>query len=134
VDFDFRGRSPFEGELVELQRRRIELRQAESARVRPNPLIEPSVLDDQEEAILRGVSIIRQSLRELFTGETARIVDTSSPTELKALDKQLETRKVLLEAALKELSGQLTRLRNRERELETAPSGHTRNGRPDATS
>lgn len=132
---EFLDENPFEAELLELQRRRIELREAASKRVRPNPLLDLSLLDDPEEALIKGVAVIRQSLRELLTGETARLVDTSAPTELDALRKQLETRKLVLEAALKDLSGQLTRLRNRLREAEaktaTEPRTHAANEHSD---
>lgn len=121
ADLEFLNENPFQTTQRELKRRHSENRKIKNRPVREDPLLDLTLLADPEEALIKGVSVIRQCLRDLFTGETMRLLDTSDQTELEALGRQLELRKLILEAALKELTGQLTRVRNRQREPKAVP-------------
>lgn len=122
---DFLDASPFTPELDEIKLYRSKRRQARLDRQgRPDPLVDLTLLTDPNDSVQRGLSVIRQSLRELMTGETARLVDTSEGTELEALEKQLDARKSVLEAAVRNVASQLARVRHRresERETEKLP-------------
>jgi hypothetical protein len=122
---DFLNENPFAEELGQISRHNTRLRRGKrEATGRPDPLLDLNLLADPGESLHRGLAVIWSSLRELLSGETARLVDTSETIELDALWKQLEARRSVLEATLKGVNDQLRRLNERRQHLREPQSLH----------
>lgn len=113
----FYARDPFSADYADFLKGNAEAWRENAASVdnelRANLLAKPYMMTKPEESTLRGAAAVWRSLRDQLKNESLAILDRSDPAELLMLQRELRTRKMLLDSVSKGVTGLLSRVEQR---------------------
>jgi hypothetical protein len=128
----FYARDPFSADYVDFLRGKAEISRARVTQVdtelRADLLARPYLMERPEESTNRGAAAVWRSLKGQLANEGQTILDGSDTEELLMLQRELQARKMVLDAVAKGVEGLLKRVEQRLGELSRTTGG----GKPPA--
>lgn len=123
----FYARDPFSADYADFLKEKGEMRRAKAVsfdeELRASLLARPQLMEKPEESAHRGAAAVWRSLRGQLHNEGLELLDTSNIEELEMLQRDLKTRKMVLDSVTKGVDGLLKRVEQRIGEVR-AESGH----------
>lgn len=125
----FYARDPFSADYADFLKGRAEITRAKETRVdkelRADLLACPHLMERPEESTNRGAAAVWRSLKDQLANEGMNILDRSEPEELLMLQRELQARRMVLDAVTKGVEGLLKRVDQRLGELSRPTGGGT---------